>query len=989
MANIRVAAQVVTSLSALIAAATVSASVHAPSVVATEQYQSRAYVSAISIIPSKRLDDAASISDDLINFDIETVLIEVATVTEDVALTVDTVLASDITLADAAAFGTGKDVVDSLTVVDAAALAVTKPDLTDDVTLADTATLNPGKVETDSVTGTDEINQLVVGKTLTDAVTIADAISAFGVDTAVDSTAAVDSITAFEVTKPDLTDAVTVADTATLAPGKVETDSVTAADAIDDFVVGKALTDEPVVTDDIAKDVVRPDVVDAVAVADDTALEPGKVETDTVVAADTDPVFDVARVESDTATIDDTPAFDVARVDTDSVTATDAAALAVDRVDSDSATVADAVNSFDIGKGETDTVAATDEINDFTVGKTLTDEVTIADALSAFNVDTAVDSTAAMDSITEFAVTKPDVTDAVTVADALSLEPGKVETDAVTVADDAVLTAGKDETDAVTTIDSDPVFAVTKFLEDFVTMFDEALVYTSGGAGYNLTPEYVAQGSYTESAGSASVPPPSGIQNGDFLLLFVETANYPVTAPSGWTEVGASPQGQGTANTPQAIQISVFYKFTAGTESNVTLPSTGDHQSAVMLAYRNVAGDTPVATSSGQTQTATTAVQFTGGAVGMPNTRVINSLAFSRTFAQQQFSRPDSDVTSTQYTGDWADIDEATPSDTDLAFGAINSSTPVLEVHVSNPAVTPSGTTGVVRWRSARRNGNGSLTAGNSFTATCTLLQGSTTIASDSYTTGNLSTREFTFNYSSISDFTDLRLRFNQTASGGNNNTSRSGLAVTWAEIEFPAVTADGSLSGWANSSLTGITERVDSLATTGLGGGLAIADGVFETMGSFAATTATNTAAVTNASVTLALKGIFVTEIGTSDATVSDAAVLAPTKIEADAVTATDAINLFDIAVALTEPITITENVVLDLIPGQSSPLVDFAFISDDKFTYFPVPGTLNSHLVHQPVVNGEFVLTTDPNAGIVYNIRTESEYTFAGYTLNGNQLN
>jgi hypothetical protein len=80
--------------------------------------------------------------------------------------------------------------------------------------------------------------------------------------------------------------------------------------------------------------------------------------------------------------------------------------------------------------------------------------------------------------------------------------------------------------------------------------------------------------------------------------------------------------------------------------------------------------------------------------------------------------------------------------------------------------------------------------------------------------------------------------------------------------------------------------------------------------------------------------------------------------------------------------------NLILTL--GQSTPLYDWAFASDDKFTYFQVPGTINSHLIHQPLINGEFVLTTDPNAGIVYTIRTESySYMFAGYGLNENQLN
>lgn len=112
--------------------------------------------------------------------------------------------------------------------------------------------------------------------------------------------------------------------------------------------------------------------------------------------------------------------------------------------------------------------------------------------------------------------------------------------------------------------------------------------------------------------------------------------------------------------------------------------------------------------------------------------------------------------------------------------------------------------------------------------------------------------------------------------------------------------------------------------------------------------------------------------------------------KVVTDAVTGSDAINTKALNKTLTDTATMADVINLILTLGQSSPLYDFAFMSDDKFTYFPVPGTLNAHLIHQPLINGEFVLTTDPNAGIVYTIRTESySYMFAGYGLNENQLN
>ena len=146
-----------------------------------------------------------------------------------------------------------------------------------------------------------------------------------------------------------------------------------------------------------------------------------------------------------------------------------------------------------------------------------------------------------------------------------------------------------------------------------------------------------------------------------------------------------------------------------------------------------------------------------------------------------------------------------------------------------------------------------------------------------------------------------------------------------------------------------------------------------------------------------------------TDAATASDSAVLAPGKVTTDSVTASDTAPVFaqnktttdtvtasdaapvvSIAKVVADSATIADSISLLLIPGITTPWYDVAFASDEKFTYQWTLGTINSHLVHQPLVNGEFVLTTNPNAGIVYTIRTESvEYTYNGYGLNENQLN
>jgi len=142
---------------------------------------------------------------------------------------------------------------------------------------------------------------------------------------------------------------------------------------------------------------------------------------------------------------------------------------------------------------------------------------------------------------------------------------------------------------------------------------------------------------------------------------------------------------------------------------------------------------------------------------------------------------------------------------------------------------------------------------------------------------------------------------------------------------------------------------------------------------------------------VTMADAAAFtVGDVQTDSVTATDAAALNFGGVQTDSVTMADAINTFALNKALTDTATMADAINLILTLGQSSPLYDWAFTSDDKFTYFQVPGTINSHLIHQPLINGEFVLTTDPNAGIVYTIRTESySYMFAGYGLNENQLN
>ena len=123
-------------------------------------------------------------------------------------------------------------------------------------------------------------------------------------------------------------------------------------------------------------------------------------------------------------------------------------------------------------------------------------------------------------------------------------------------------------------------------------------------------PSFVAAGTFQNGIGALTVPQPTGIQNGDLLMLFVETANEVVTTPTGYTIAPSSPQGTGTAGAAGGTRLSVFYKIAGTSEGSVSVADSGDHQDAVILAFRNVDDLNPFNTSSGGVQ-ATAATSLT------------------------------------------------------------------------------------------------------------------------------------------------------------------------------------------------------------------------------------------------------------------------------------------------------------------------------------------------------------------------------------------
>jgi RHS repeat-associated protein len=157
-----------------------------------------------------------------------------------------------------------------------------------------------------------------------------------------------------------------------------------------------------------------------------------------------------------------------------------------------------------------------------------------------------------------------------------------------------------------------------------------------------------------------------------------------------------------------------------------------------------------------------------------------------------QFARPDGFGSSNgSWTGTYASIDEVTPNDADfLASPSGPTSSHFYEVTLSD-VTEPYTRTGItVRYRYAKSGNN----SGQTINLTVELRQGSTVIASMTHNNipgvSGSGWQQGSFvltptQGSAITNFADLRIRFQPTASGGGQQRKAH---VSWAEVQFASI---------------------------------------------------------------------------------------------------------------------------------------------------------------------------------------------------------
>jgi hypothetical protein len=152
---------------------------------------------------------------------------------------------------------------------------------------------------------------------------------------------------------------------------------------------------------------------------------------------------------------------------------------------------------------------------------------------------------------------------------------------------------------------------------------------TEGDYGSYATITYVGAGAKASGTGAVTPALPTGWQANDIFLLFCETANEAVTAPTGWTEVASSPQGTGTAGGTSATRLTVFWRRATSSETAPTIADPGDHICAGILAFRNVVetGNPWDVTVGDVLTTASTSVTIPGATTTVPGCMVVVAVA--------------------------------------------------------------------------------------------------------------------------------------------------------------------------------------------------------------------------------------------------------------------------------------------------------------------------------------------------------------------------
>jgi hypothetical protein len=131
--------------------------------------------------------------------------------------------------------------------------------------------------------------------------------------------------------------------------------------------------------------------------------------------------------------------------------------------------------------------------------------------------------------------------------------------------------------------------------------------------------------SITHTIGGSTVP-----NVGDLILIFLGSANQTFTPVSGYLEVPDSPQGLGQAGTGNAVRLTIFYKFSDGTETTYVTGDSGNHNLVSSFIISGVDRVNPFNVTAGDTNAASTDITCPAVTTSVPECLIINAINTDR-----------------------------------------------------------------------------------------------------------------------------------------------------------------------------------------------------------------------------------------------------------------------------------------------------------------------------------------------------------------------
>lgn len=176
-------------------------------------------------------------------------------------------------------------------------------------------------------------------------------------------------------------------------------------------------------------------------------------------------------------------------------------------------------------------------------------------------------------------------------------------------------------------------------------------------------PAFRSAGAAAGGIGAITPGLPSGQAANDILLLYCESANEAVIAPTGYVEVTGSPQFTGIAASTTATRLTVFWKRSVGAlEVAPLIADVGDHVYAQVLAFSGCpTTGNPWDITAGDTASAATGVTIPGVTTTVTDCLIVAAVA-------------NGTDTSTAQTSAWANANLASPAMAELT-GADGNST--------------------------------------------------------------------------------------------------------------------------------------------------------------------------------------------------------------------------------------------------------------------------------------------------------------------------